>query len=85
MCCHVNDIVWGGCVNIERNIKTLKETFLVSLQEFEIFKYLGLYIEQKDNIIRVNPILYICKLTDCIFDKSCKDMQNAKLRLKLST
>lgn len=50
MCCHVNDFVWGGSINFERNIKTLKETFLVSLQESEIFKCLSLFIEQKDNM-----------------------------------
>ena len=50
MRCHVSDFVLGGSINFERNIKTLKETFLVSLQESEIFKYLGRFIEQKDNM-----------------------------------
>lgn len=50
MRCHVSDFVWGGSINFERNIKTLKETFLVKLQESEIFKYLGRFIEQKDNM-----------------------------------
>ena len=53
LCFHVDDFVWGGSINFEKQIiNVLKETFSVSSQEFEPFKYLGLYIDQKTMSLR---------------------------------
>ena len=50
---YVDDFVWGGSINFEKQIiNVLKETFSVSSQDFETFKYLGLYIGQKTMSLR---------------------------------
>ena len=47
-CFHFGDFVWRGSINFEEQIiNVLKETFSVTSQETEMFKYLGLYIDKK--------------------------------------
>ena len=46
--CYVDDFVWGGSINFEKQIiNVLKETFSVSSQDFETFKYLGFILVKK--------------------------------------
>ena len=80
LCCHVDDFVWSGSVNFEKQIiNVLKETFSESSQESETFKYLGLYIDQKNDVIMLHQIPYINELKECDIKKSCKELQHVKL------
>ena len=80
LCCHVDDFVWGGSINFEKQvINILKETFSVSSQEPEIFKYLGLYIDKKNDATTLHQIPYIDELKECDIEKSRKELQHAKL------
>ena len=59
LCCHVDGFVWGDSISFEEQlIKVLKETFSVSSQESETFKYLGLYIDQKKMQLRPIDTIY---------------------------
>ena len=52
LCCHADDFVWGGPINFDRQIiNVLKETFSAISQESATFKYLGLYIDQKNDVM----------------------------------
>ena len=51
----------------------------MSSQESETFKYLGLYNDQKSNVITLHQIPYINELKECDIEKSHKELQNAKL------
>lgn len=51
----------------------------MSFQESEAFMYLGLYVEQNDQVIRNYQIPYINELKECITKNSPKDMHFAKL------
>ena len=62
----------------EQIINVLKETFSVNSQESETFEYLGLYIDQKNDVIKLHQIPYINKLKECIIEKSRKELQHAK-------
>ena len=80
LCCYVDNFAWGGPTNFEKQIiNVLKETFSVSSQESETFKYLGLYIDQKNNVITLHQIPYINKLKECDIENSYKELQHAKL------
>ena len=80
LCCHVDDFAWGGSINYEKQIiNVLKETFSESSQESETFKYIGLYIDQKNDVISLHQIPYINELKECDIDKSRKELQHAKL------
>ena len=80
LCCHVDDFVWSGSVNFEKRIiNVLKETFSESSPESETFKYLGLYIDQKNDVIMIHQIPYINELKECDIKKSCKELQHVKL------
>ena len=80
LCCHVDDLVWEGSINFEKQIiNVLKETFSVSSQESETFKYLGLYIDQKNEVITLRQIPYINELKECDIEKSRKELQHVKL------
>ena len=47
--CHVDDFVWGETnIFVNKIINVLKQTFSISSEECETFKYLGLYAQQKD-------------------------------------
>ena len=80
LCCHVDDLVWEGSINFEKQIiNVLKGTFAVSSQESETFKYLGLYIDQKNEVITLRQIPYINELKECDIEKSRKELQHAKV------
>ena len=79
LCCYVDNFAWGSPINFEKQIiNVLKETFSVSSQESETFKCLGLYIDQKNNVITLQQILYINELKKCDIENSCKELQHAK-------
>ena len=43
-------------------INILKQKFLISSEECETFKYLGLYVQQKDGEIAIHQVPYINEL-----------------------
>ena len=52
VCCYVDDFVLKGCINLgEQIINIVKETFSATSQESERSKYLGLYTDQKYDVI----------------------------------
>ena len=51
----------------------------MSSQESETFKYLGLYIDKKNDVITLHQIPYINKLKECDIEKSSKELRHAKL------
>ena len=60
LCCHVDDFVWGGTKNFKNKvIKLLNETFSISLERCETFKYLGLDVCENDNVITLHQILIL--------------------------
>ena len=64
LCCHVDDFVWGGTKNFKNKvIKLLKDTFSISLEKGETFKYLGLDVCQNDNVITLHQTPYISELS----------------------
>ena len=68
ICFHVDDFIWGGSINFEKQIiNVLKETFSVSSQESEPFKYLGVYIDQKNDVITLHQIPYISREVELEF------------------
>ena len=78
MCCHVDDFVWGGTKNFENKvIKLLKETFSISLERSETFKYLGLDVCQNDNVITLHQIPYVSELSECNVEKSRRGLLNS--------
>ena len=80
LCCYVYDFVWGGSITFEKQIiNVLKETFSVSSQESETFKYLGLDIDQKNHVITLHQISYKNELKECDIEKSRKELQHVKL------
>ena len=80
LCCYVDNFARGGPITFEKHIiNVLKETFSVSSQESETFKYLGLYIDQKNDVITLHQIPDINKLKECDIENSCKELQHAKL------
>ena len=63
ICCHVDDFCWGGTELFEEKIiLTIKKEFIISHEENDNFKYLGLYIKQVDGIISLNQNSYINEL-----------------------
>ena len=80
MCCHVDDFVWGGTKNFKNKvIKLLKETFSISLERSETFKYLGLDVCQNDNVITLHQIPYVSELSECNVEKSRRGLLNSSL------
>ena len=62
--CHVDDFVWHRTREFELSvIDWLKEKFVTS-QEFQNFRYLGLHIEQKQNCVVLDRLLYIDVLSE---------------------
>ena len=53
----------------------------MSSQESETFKYIGLYIDQKYDVIKLHQIPYINELKGCVIEKSSKELQHAKLTI----
>ena len=80
LCCHVDDFVWGGTKNFKNKvIKLLKDTFSISLEKGETFKYLGLDVCQNDNVITLHQIPYISELSWCNVEKSRWRLLNSSL------
>ena len=78
LCCHVDDFVWGGTKNFKNKvIKLLKDTFSISLEKGETFKYLGLDVCQNDNVITLHQIPYISELSECNVEKSRRGLLNS--------
>ena len=60
ICCHVDDFCLGETELFEEKIiLTIKKEFIISHEENDNFKYLGLYIKQVDAIISLNQNSYI--------------------------
>ena len=60
ICCHVDDFFWGGTNNFEKTvIQRLKESFVISTEELESFKYLRLNIVQNNDCIYLDQKLCI--------------------------
>ena len=69
LCCHVDDFVWGGTKNFENKvIKLLNETFSISLERCETFKYLGLDVCEN-----------ISESSECNVEKSRQGLLNGSL------
>ena len=55
ICCHVDDFCWGRTELFEEKIiLTIKKEFIITHEENDHFKHLGLYIIQVDGIISLN-------------------------------
>ena len=65
LCCHVDDFAWVSTKYFKNKvIKLLKETFSVSLERCETFKYLGLDVCQNDNVKKSRRALLNSSLSD---------------------
>ena len=80
LCCHVDDFAWVSTKYFKNKVKKLlKETFSVSLERCETFKYLGLDVCQNDNVITLHQITYITELSECNVKKSRRALLNSSL------
>ena len=83
LCCHVDDFVWGGTTNFKNKVITLlKETFSISLERCETFKYLRLDVCQNDNVITLPQMPYISELSECDVEKLRQGLLNSSLSYK---
>ena len=80
ICCHVDDFFWGGTNDFEKTvIQKLKESFVISPEELESFKYLGLNIVQKNDFIYLDQKLHIEELKEAAIDTKRKMSKQAQL------
>ena len=77
---HVDDFIWVGTNHfIKKVINILKQTFSISSGECETFKYLGLYVQQKNGEITIQQVPYTDELKELQIEKPCKEMSDAHL------
>ena len=81
MASFVDDQLWGGTENFEKNvIERLRKTFDISYEHDSIFKYVGVELSQQtDGTIHVNQEKYIEALAPIEIDKDRKQLKEEDL------
>ena len=72
---HVDDLLFFGSEKfLQQVIKPFKETFKISKEEKEVFKYVGIKITQKGATIRMDQNQYLSNLQgDLLMEEKKKD------------
>ena len=82
ICCHVDDFYWGGTKDFEKYvIDVLRKTFKTSHEEYENFKYLGVFIQQKNDCIYLDQQKYIDDLEEVHINKDRRMSKGSPLNI----
>ena len=82
LCCHVDDLFWGGTDLFQRNvIDALKRSFKISQEFHQSFKFLGLSIEDGELGISLQQQQYINEIEEIKIDVLRKQNKDLDLRL----
>ena len=83
ICCHVDDIIWGGSVTFNsRIIQVIKDTFLISHDSLGSFKYVGLNITQDEDFISMHQYGYISEVKEIEIIKKRASQRNEPLTIE---
>ena len=77
LCCHVDDFFWGGTDLFQRNVvDAIKNTFTVSKEFHQSFKFLGLNINDRKGGISMHQQQYINEIEEIKIDAQRKYMKD---------
>ena len=80
LCAHVDDFCWGGSTQFElKIINFIKQSFQISIEGLETFKYLGLNVQQKADYIKIDQDAYINELKEVEISKERRKEKFAQL------
>ena len=77
---HVDDFLWAGSeIFTDRVMNPIKQSFRISKEEMSAFKYVGVNLEQKDELISLQQYQYIDSLQSIKADQSLSSDGNRLL------